>query len=85
MTERIRNRTVSFQHPFRLSAVDSDLPAGTYSVETVEEQIDSLTVVAFRRVSTTMTVPNGVGSRQVITVSPEELETALERDARLGA
>ena len=54
MHERTTRKSVTFLHPFSLAGVDGKLEAGTYIVETVEELIDGLSFIAFRRVSTTI-------------------------------
>jgi hypothetical protein len=38
MTMRTTSRTVTFIHPFNLSGMDKEQPAGTYTVETDEER-----------------------------------------------
>jgi len=77
---------VTFFHPFSLAGIDAVQPAGTYAIETVEETLDNLSFVAYRRVATTIVLPC-VGTpsrqRQVITIDPLELEAALVRDAGL--
>ena len=84
MNERITNQTVCFQHPFELAGVEGENPAGTYTVETIEEPICGLSFTAYRRVSTTITLVSrqlGVASRQVASIEPADLEAALRRDA----
>ncbi len=85
MPERTTHSSVNFLHPFSLAGVDGVQPAGTYAIETVEETLDNLSFVAYRRISTTIVLP-AVGSpsrqRQVVTIDPQDLEAALERDAR---
>lgn len=84
MTERISSCTRTFPRPFIISDVDCVLPAGTYVVETTEEQIPGLSFVAYRRLSTTICLPGvtaGDGpqrrvSRQIVTVDPKELDDA---------
>ena len=77
MTERTTRRLVTFSNPFSLAGIDGVQRAGTYWVETVEVPLDSLSYVAYRRVSTTMELP-AVGSaslrRQLVTIDPVELE-----------
>jgi len=84
MPERTTRSSVTFLHPFALAGVDGVQPAGTYSIETVEETLDNLSFVAYRRVSTTIVLPC-VGAplrqKQVVTVDPRDLEAALARDA----
>jgi hypothetical protein len=79
---------MNFVHPFELSAFEGEQPAGTYTVETIEEPIGGLSFVAYRRVSTTITLVSrqfGLGSRQVVTIDPLDLEAAQKRDAAKAA
>jgi len=84
MAGRTTRTSVTFSHPFSLADIDGLQPAGTYRIQTVDVSLDSLSFLAFRRVSTTIELPC-VGSdsarRQVVTVDPLELEAALERDS----
>ena len=87
MTDRITRETITFLHPFELADVEGMLPAGTYTIETIEEPIDSVSMVAYRRVSTTIVVPSpghGMASRQMVTIDPSDLEAARKRDAERG-
>lgn len=84
MTERITHSSVTFQHPFVLHNMDGMQPPGTYLIETAEEPLGNLSFLAYRRVSTTMTLPTvGAASlrRQVVTIDPDELRAALAKDA----
>ena len=54
MHERTTRKSVTFLHPFSLAGVDGKLEAGTYLVETLEELIEGLSFVAFRRDLTTI-------------------------------
>jgi hypothetical protein len=86
MTERITHTTVTFVHPFELAGVDGLQPPGTYDVETVEEQIGGLSFEAYRRLSTTITIvraSRGPHVRQVTTIDPADLATALAKDAEI--
>ena len=83
MPERTTNSSVTFMHPFSLIGLDGVQPAGTYLVETVEETLDNLSFVAYRRVSTTIVLPavgTDTGQRQVVTIDPDDLKAAQERD-----
>ena len=84
MTERTTESFVTFQRPFALRDVVGIQPPGTYQVETVELTIDGLSFVAFRRISTTITLP-AVGTsgarRQFVEIDPADLAAAEERDA----
>jgi hypothetical protein len=88
MTERTTETAVTFLHPFTLAGAEGEQPAGTYIVETVEEPIEGLTFLAYRRVSMTIVLPSpqyGWASRQAVTIDPRDLEAAKERDsARAG-
>jgi hypothetical protein len=88
MTERMTRSSVTFLHDFVLGDMDGVQPPGTYLIETVEEPLGTLSFVAYRRVSTTITLPAiGVASlqRQVVTVDPDELQAALAKDALSAA
>src|SRR6476646_5816909 len=54
MTVRTTSKTVTFTHPFNLSGMDEVQPAGTYTVETDEELLQTSSVPAYRRISTLM-------------------------------
>ncbi len=85
--DRITRETITFLHPFELADVQGMLPAGTYTIETIEESIESVSMVAYRRVSTTIVVPSptsGMASRQMVTIDPLDLEVARKRDAERG-
>lgn len=83
MPERTTRTFVTFHQPFSLVDVDGPQPAGTYLVETVEQTLDDLSFAAYRRISTTITLP-ALGTatlrRQVITIDPNDLEAARNRD-----
>ena len=86
MNERTTRKSVTFLHPFSLAGIDEILEAGTYIVETLEEAIEGLSFVAYRRVSTTIVTAAkgyGQGTRQVITIDPRDLEAAQEEDAQI--
>jgi hypothetical protein len=85
MHDRITRRLVTFRHPFSLGGVDG-VPPGTYEVETTEAPIDSLSVLAYRRVSTTMDLPcdfSAMLARQRVDIDPQDLEAAEKRDAAI--
>ena len=83
MAGRTTRMSVTFSRPFSLADVDGIQPAGTYRIQTVDVTLDSLSFLAYRRVSTTIELP-AVGTlssrRQVVTIDPLELEAALKRD-----
>lgn len=84
MTERTTHTYVTFSRPFSLADVEETQPAGTYRIETVDATLDSLSFLAYRRVSTTIELP-AVGTaslrRQMVGIDPVELEAALKNDA----
>jgi hypothetical protein len=83
MSVRTTSRSVTFRRTFSLQGVDGMQPPGTYTVETDEELIPSLTILAYRRIATTITLPvrnRGVVARQMSTIDPADLEAALARD-----
>ena len=85
MTVRTTSRTVTFIHPFNLSGMDEEQPAGTYTVETDEEPLQTLSVPAHRRISTLMRLParpRGSMVTQIVEVNPLELAAVLARDAQ---
>ena len=86
MPERATQSSVTFLHPFLLVGLDGVQPAGTYTIETIEETLDDLSFVAYRRVSTNIIAP-AVGTvtlqRQVVTIDPQDLEAAQRRDAEM--
>ena len=57
MTVRTTSKTVTFMHPFNLSGMDEVQPAGTYTVETDEELLQTSSLPAYRRISTLMRLP----------------------------
>jgi hypothetical protein len=72
-------------HPFNLSGVDEVQPAGTYTVETDEELLQTLSVPAYRRISTLMRLParpTGAMLTQIVEIDALELAAILERDAQ---
>jgi hypothetical protein len=79
LVTRTRSQLVVFRRPFVLSGLDSMQPAGTYRVDTDEEQLDTLTVVAWRRTATVIQLERG-GITEHLAVDPTELHEALMRD-----
>jgi len=84
MIERTTTRTVTFAHPYTLSAVDEVQPAGSYTVETVEEPIQTLSFPAHRSTGTWIRLPaqgHSATTTQVIKLTSAELGAALAKDA----
>ncbi len=85
MAGRTTRSSVTFLQPFSLADIEGIQPAGTYRVQTVDVSVDGLSILAYRRVSTTIELPSvGTASsrRQAMTIDPLELEAALTRDGR---
>lgn len=78
MTIRTRRESVTFASPFALPGLEGLQPAGTYVVETDEELLEQLSFTAYHRVSTSIVMPLGGGSYQMIKVAPELLEAARQ-------
>jgi len=88
MQDRITLRMVTFLHPFSLAGVEEERPAGTYEIETTEAPINGLSVLGYRRVSTTIDLPSNryaMLSRQRVDIDPRDLEAAEKRDAAMEA
>jgi hypothetical protein len=64
--------------------MDEAQPAGSYTVETDEEQLPILLHTGYRRTTTWLTLPSHAvrtGPTQIISIDPGELEAALALDA----
>lgn len=88
MQDRITHRMVTFLHPFSLAGVEGERSAGTYAIETTEAPINGLSVLGYRRVSTTIELPSDLSamlSRQRVDIDPRDLEAAEKRDAAMEA
>ena len=88
MTTRSHSKSVVFNHSFELKDVDRILPPGEYRVVTDEELIEELSFPVYRRVATMIFVPAESGSAsavEMVTVDPQDLQAAQERDLSHGA
>lgn len=86
MAERTIETTVTFTHPFTLTALDGPQPAGTYTIETTEEEILDVSFPAFRRIETLLRLPAVTkpgGTTQAVPIDAAELTAALAADRRL--
>jgi len=86
MTIRTTSKSVVFHHPFVLAGLDALQPAGTYEVETDDEQMEEVSFLAFRRVSTLIHLHptrERPGVTQTMVIDPNELERALVRDGEM--
>ena len=85
MATRTLTSTVVFNRPFLIAGLDEEQPAGSYQVETDEEQIEDVSFVAYRRLATFLHLhpsPNQPSTRQTLTIDPVDLERALRADQR---
>ena len=83
MTIRTTRHAVTFARPFFLSGIGEEQPAGTYTVETDEEMLDTATAPAFRRLTTVIRLPGRPGSmvlEQIVDIDHAELKAALDKD-----
>jgi hypothetical protein len=88
MTTRSLSKSVAFNHPFELKGVDRTLPPGDYRVVTDEELIEELSFPVYRRVATMIFVPAAsrhASSIEMVTIDPQELKAAQERDLNHAA
>lgn len=86
MPGRTTETTVTFRHPFMLTALERPQPEGTYRVVIEEDEITGLSFLAFRRTTTILQIPAITVSdraQESYTVSASELAAALENDHRL--
>jgi hypothetical protein len=86
--QRTRRDLVTFLHPFSLPGIQEEQRPGTYTVEAIEELIDAPTLVAYRRVSTTIVLPSpryGYAAKQVVAIDPCDLEAAKKKDAETAS
>ena len=84
MSTRTTHTSVTFSRPFTLSSVDGLQPAGTYRLETDEEQIEDISFNAFRRMTMTLFLPAHPApgaTRHIVQIDPNELAEALLADA----
>jgi len=79
MERRITTETVIFRHPFRLPGFDYEEPPGIYTVEVEQEALDSMTLIGWRHISTTMMLRRH-GATECVLVCPMDLLEARDRD-----
>jgi hypothetical protein len=80
MTIRTTQTTIVFRSPFKLKGFAKAEPAGTYLLETDEELIEGVSILAYHRVAALLHLPRGGGGGEVVNVDPSELEAALMQD-----
>jgi hypothetical protein len=79
MQSRTSHSHVTFRRPFQLAGMDRLEPAGRYEVALEEEQLDALTVEAWRQTSVTLKIASP-GATEYLSVDPMDLRAALMRD-----
>lgn len=79
---RLTYRHVTFRRPFVLAGLDGRQPPGTYTIETVEALLETLSALVYRRTATLIHVSSAPGVKQGFPISPDDLEQALARDAK---
>lgn len=82
---RSTRHNVTFARRFILKGLDGALPPGSYAITTDEEQIPSMTFTGWLRVKTSIQIPAievNAGFEQHITIDPNDLAEALDRDSR---
>lgn len=85
LNSRTIRKDVEFRRPFILSGLDGPQPPGIYRVETHERLLDTVSVTAYQRVTTSIELHGqAAGIIRTATIDPEELEAALARDALPG-
>jgi hypothetical protein len=83
MSARTSKSSVTFTHPFTISAIVGELPAGNYNIEVDEEPIGPSTDwIAYRRLAAYLFVPTSAGVRMIV-IDPKALDEALAKDTLL--
>ena len=83
MASRTTETTVTFTRPFLLPPLEAPQPAGVYRLLIDEDEVPGLSFLAFHRTATMLALPAigaAAGRSQIVTVRPDDLEAALERD-----
>jgi hypothetical protein len=84
---RKTHKAVTFMRPFSLSGIDEEQWAGTYTVETHEEQLPGVSPPAYQWIATLIFLPlrpGGTFIERMVNIDPLELEQAQKRDAALA-
>lgn len=72
--------SVTFKSPFEFPGTDGVQPPGTYDVEIEEESIETLSRTVYVRMATRFYI-RSPGMIRTVTVDPNDLKAALEKDA----
>ena len=80
MQSRTTHSHVTFRRPFQFVGMEGLAPAGRYKISLEEEQLDSLTVEAWRQTSVTLQIASA-GGTDYLSLDPMDLRDALLRDS----
>lgn len=80
MKTRMTSKTVTFRRPFVLTGFERVGLAGSYVIDTEEEEIEGVSVSAWRRIATLIRVPHA-GTTEYVSIDNVDLDKALARDA----
>ena len=86
MTRRTTTKTVTFKHPFAIEGLEGWQPAGSYIVDAEEELLQDLSFPAWRRVHTSLRLPQRSGGclTHHVTLDPAIIDAALTADKAAG-
>jgi hypothetical protein len=83
MESRTTTKLVTFRGPFALLGMDGIQPPGTYTVQTEEERLDTLSFVVWHQTGCTIVLRRN-GGMEYTAIDPQDLCEALIRDADQG-
>lgn len=78
-TTRVISTTVTFIRPFILDGFGELQRPGSYVVDTEEELVETLSVAAWKRISTVIRLSRH-GGTEYVPINPDQLSEALRRD-----
>ncbi|MEM5515492.1 hypothetical protein WNY37_00930 [Henriciella sp. AS95] len=87
MENRISKKLVTFQFPFTLDEIDEECPAGDYTIETEDQDLDGANFTAHKCVETIMVIrpaPRSGKPTKYIEIDAAGLEAALSADKARG-
>jgi len=82
---RMSRNSVTFRNSFMLETFDHVLPAGTYELSTMDEEVQTDAGRIWRRISTMLCTPSieqQSGSQYWTHIYPSDLENALKLDSQ---
>lgn len=83
MTLHTTQSSVTFQKPFEFPGTDGIQAPGVYDVEIDEESIETISRTVYVRMATRLYI-RSPGMVRTVTIDPDDLKAALERDMREG-